>query len=73
MILLEKSELSLCVCFSCCLAVWLVQCPHSMQDRNVDLQREGIKMTVASEQPYLLALDEDAFGTGVVLYHLQVQ
>lgn len=29
-------------------------------------------MRVASEQPHFLAVDDDALGTGVVIYHLQV-
>ena len=29
-------------------------------------------MTVASEQPHLLGLDEEKFGAGVVLYYLKV-
>jgi hypothetical protein len=29
-------------------------------------------MTVASEQPHFLAVDDDALGTGVIIYRLQV-
>ena len=29
-------------------------------------------MTVASEQPHFLSVDDNALGTGVVIYHLQV-
>ena len=29
-------------------------------------------MTVAAEQPHFLAVDDDALGTGVVIYRLQV-
>ena len=29
-------------------------------------------MTVASEQPHFLAVDDDALGTGVVIYRLEV-
>ncbi len=36
------------------------------------LRSEGIKMTLASERPHLLALDNDALGGGVVIYHLKV-
>ena len=42
------------------------------QDSNLALHSEGIKMTVASELPHFLAVDDDALGTGVVIYHLQV-
>ena len=42
------------------------------QDSNLALHSEGIKMTVASEQPHFLAVDDDALGTGVVIYRLQV-
>ena len=43
-----------------------------VQDSNLALHSEGIKMTVAAEQPHFLALDDDALGTGVVIYRLQV-
>ena len=43
-----------------------------VQDSNLALHSEGIKMTVASEQPHFLAVDDDALGTGVVIYRLQV-
>ena len=39
-----------------------------VQERNLALSSEGIKMTVASEQPHFI----DILGTGVVIYHLQV-
>ena len=39
-----------------------------LQERNLALSSEGIKMTVASEQPHFI----DILGTGVVIYHLQV-
>jgi len=32
---------------------------------------EGIKMTLGSERPHLLTVDNDTFG-GVVIYHLKV-
>lgn len=37
------------------------------------LHSEGIKMTLASERPHLLAVDNDAFGGGIVIYHLEVR
>ena len=43
-----------------------------VQDSNLALHSEGIKMTVAAEQPHFLAVDDDALGTGVVIYRLQV-
>jgi hypothetical protein len=43
-----------------------------LQDSNLALHSEGIKMTVAAEQPHFLAVDDDALGTGVVIYRLQV-
>lgn len=42
------------------------------QDSNLALHSEGIKMTVASELPHFLAVDDGALGTGVVIYRLQV-
>ena len=39
-----------------------------MQERNLALSSEGIKMTVASEHPHFV----DILGTGVVIYHLKV-
>ena len=43
-----------------------------MQERNLALHSEGIKMTLASERPHLLAVDNDVYGGGVVIYHLNV-
>ena len=43
-----------------------------LQERDLNLQSEGIKMTVASEQPHLLGVDDDPLSTGLVLYHLKV-
>ncbi len=43
------------------------------QERNLALQSEGVKMRVASDQPHFLAIDEDIFGTGLVLYYLHVR
>ena len=42
------------------------------QERELALRSEGVKMTVASEQPHLLGVDEDRFSAGVVLYYLKV-
>jgi pSer/pThr/pTyr-binding forkhead associated (FHA) protein len=42
-----------------------------IEDSNLALHSEGIKMTVASELPHFLAVDDDALGTGVVIYRLQ--
>jgi hypothetical protein len=42
-----------------------------LEDSNLALHSEGIKMTVAAEQPHFLAVDDDALGTGVVIYRLQ--
>jgi len=36
------------------------------------LRSEGIKMTVGSELPHFIAMDNDILSTGVVIYHLQV-
>lgn len=47
--------------------------PTHTQDRNLALQTEGVKMRVASDQPHFLAIDEDIFGTGLVLYYLNVR
>ena len=44
----------------------------AVQDSNLALHSEGIKMTVASEQPHFLAVDDDVLGTGVVIYRLHV-
>ena len=49
-----------------------IYCYLHPQDRNLALHSEGIKMIVASEQPHFLAVDDDALGTGVVIYRLQV-
>lgn len=46
--------------------------PVLLQERDLDLHSEGIKMTVASEQPHLLGVDDDPLSTGLVLYHLKV-
>ena len=42
-----------------------------LQERNLAWHSEGIKMTLGSERPHLLTVDNDAFG-GVVIYHLKV-
>ncbi|XP_019864249.1 PREDICTED: kinesin-like protein KIF16B, partial [Amphimedon queenslandica] len=42
-----------------------------IEERDLALRSEGVKMTVASEQPHLLGVDEDRFGAGVVLYYLK--
>lgn len=42
------------------------------KERDLALRSEGVKMTLASEQPHLLGVDEDRFGAGVVLYYLKV-
>ena len=42
------------------------------QERNLALHSEGIKMTLAAECPHLLAIDDDAAGTGIVMYQLKV-
>ena len=36
------------------------------------LRSEGIKMTVGSELPHFIAMDNDILSAGVVIYHLQV-
>lgn len=43
------------------------------QERNLAFHSEGLKMTLASERPHLLAVDNDAYGGGVVIYHLKVR
>ena len=40
-----------------------------LQDSNLALHSEGIKMTVAAEQPHFITVDLD---TGVVIYCLHV-
>ena len=45
---------------------------HFKQEHDLALRSEGVKMTVASEQPHLLGVDEDRFSAGVVLYYLKV-
>lgn len=42
-----------------------------IEERDLALRSEGVKMTVASEQPHLLGVDEDRFSAGVVLYYLK--
>ena len=62
---LKKSYI--CVCTYYMYLLYMV-----LQDSNLALHSEGIKMTVAAEQPHFLAVDDDALGTGVVIYRLQV-
>lgn len=42
------------------------------QEQNLALHSEGIKMTLASEKPHLLTIDDGTSTSGVVLYYLQV-
>lgn len=56
-----------CVSYSICMHT---DC--TLQESKLALHSEGIKMTVASEQPHFLAVDDDAFSMGVVLYHIKV-
>ena len=43
-----------------------------MQERELALHSEGVKMMVASELPHFIGVDDDILSTGVVLYHLTV-
>jgi kinesin family protein 16B len=43
-----------------------------IQERDLALRSEGVKMIVESEKPHLLGVDEDKFSAGVVLYHIKV-
>jgi len=47
-------------------------CCFDFQERSLALRSEGLKMTLASERPHLLALDNDVYGGRVVIYHLMV-
>ena len=49
-----------------------VLCCVVLQERNLALHSEGIKMTLASEMPHLLAIDNDVYGGGIIIYHLKV-
>ena len=53
--------------FLLCVLILLVQ------ERNLALSTEGVKMTMASERPYFLALDDNSLGAGVTLYHLKAR
>lgn len=43
-----------------------------VQERELALHSEGVKMMVASELPHFIGVDDDILSTGVVLYHLAV-
>lgn len=47
-------------------------CCSVVQERELALHSEGVKMMVASELPHFIGVDDDILSTGVVLYHLAV-
>lgn len=53
--------------------IMLYDCSYCVQESNLALHSDGIKMTLGSERPHLLAVDNDAFGGGIVIYHLKVR
>jgi hypothetical protein len=42
-----------------------------IEEKELALHSEGVKMMVASELPHFIGVDDDLLSTGVVLYHLQ--
>lgn len=46
---------------------------HILQERNLALHSEGVKMVVDSEQPHFVGVDPDILSTGLVFYYFKVQ
>lgn len=43
-----------------------------MEEYSVDINKEKVGVTIDSNLPHLMAMDDDILSTGVVLYHLRV-
>lgn len=44
-----------------------------MEEYSVDINKEKAGVTIDSNLPHLMAMDDDILSTGVVLYHLRVR
>ena len=46
---------------------------RTLQERNLALHSEGVKMVVDSQEPHFVGVDPDILSTGLVFYYFNVR